>query len=130
MAPANPLAVVSTTGKPVHLNSASPAPPERRRRTRSRVQWPLLLFRNEGDGTVETTTQDLSSSGFYCLSKKPFAVGEMLTCALRVPNDHASGRERRLECQVLVVRVDTPISGQYGIACRTQEYHFASADAS
>jgi PilZ domain len=97
---------------------------------RSRVHWPVLLFRNEGDGTVETTTQDLSSSGFYCLSKKPFAIGEMLTCALQVPNDHAGGRERRLECRVLVVRVDSPINGQYGIACRTQDYHFAGADAS
>jgi hypothetical protein len=97
---------------------------------RSRVHWPVLLFRNEGDGTVETTTQDLSSSGFYCLSKKPFAIGEMLTCALQVPNDHAGGKERRLECRVLVVRVDSPINGQYGIACRTQDYHFAGADAS
>lgn len=129
MALANPLALATPSSGQRITSTPSPAPLERRRRARSRVNWPVLLFRNlEGGDTVETITRDLSSSGFYCLSAKPFAVGEQLLCALQVPADNG---ESRLECRVRVVRVEENVlDGQYGIACRTQDYRFANARVS
>ncbi len=77
---------------------------------------------------METITQDLSSRGFYCLSKKQFAVGDLLRCTLRIPTNDPGGRESHLECRVLVVRVEeNAADGQYGIACRTEDYRFAGA---
>jgi hypothetical protein len=108
---------------------------ERRRRPRVQVHWPILLFRGEGgedgkdgDATVETITQNLSSQGFYYLSGERFTVGEWLLCSLQIlPNDPGGG-ESRLECRVQVVRVeDNVVEGLYGIACRTEDYRFVAA---
>jgi hypothetical protein len=88
----------------------------------------VLLFRNhQGEGAVETITRNLSSGGFYCLSSRPFAVGERLQCALQVPTTDPAQRTCRLECHVLVMRVESAVDGQFGIACRTEDYRFAGA---
>jgi PilZ domain len=128
MAPANPLAAAQSPRTQTNPNSANSAAPERRRRVRSSVHWPVILFRNgEGEEAIETITRDLSSSGFYCLSRKPFTVGELLVCALLVPTEDPAGRESRLECRVLVVRVEEDAAtGQYGIACRTEDYRLSA----
>lgn len=125
MASAKFLAIPNRVNGSEGLNGVSPSHLERRRRPRSSVQWPLLLFRNiEGGDVVETITRNLSSSGFYCLSEKAFEVGESLFCALKLPPETSDGAEGRLECRVLVVRVENDRDNQlYGIACRTQEYH-------
>src|ERR1700683_4120232 len=129
MAPANPVALATPPGGQSNLNSASRPPQERRRRPRSSVHWPVILFRNrEGEEIVESVTRDLSSGGFYCLSPKPFKVGELLRCSLHVPIDYPTGGESLLECRVQVVRVEeNVVGGQYGIACRTQDYRLAVA---
>jgi hypothetical protein len=130
MAPVNPLeALTPAVGHGNHYGIAKSPPAERRRRVRSPVHWPVRLFRNhKGEDTVETITQDLSSRGFYCLSKKQFAVGELLRCTLQIPTNDPGGRESHLECHVLVVRVDEHAAdGQYGIACRTEDYRLAGA---
>jgi hypothetical protein len=127
MVPVNPLEVLAPSVGHDNPDIAQSAPAERRRRVRSRVHWPVLLFRNHtGEDTVETITQDLSSNGFYCLSKKPFAVGELLLCTLQIPTNDPNGRQGHLERRVLVVRVEeNAADGQYGIACRTEDYRFA-----
>src|ERR1700674_4018189 len=75
---------------------------ERRKRTRTRVHWPVLFFRSQASEAVESVTQDLSSSGFYCLSRTSFAPGETLICTLKVPVHDPLAKERRLglECKV------------------------------
>jgi len=121
---ANPLEVYNTS--PGHYNSdiTGLSRPERRKRVRFRVHWPLLL-RKEGQDTEETTTQDLSSEGFYCLSKQTFTVGETVSCALQIPTNDHGGKNSYLVCRVLIVRVEERASGgEYGIACRTQDYRF------
>lgn len=109
--------------------SANTSPDERRGRVRSSVHWPVSLFHShQGAEAVESTTQDLSSAGFYCFSKTPFALGEFLRCALRVPANDSAGKEAqcRLECRVLVVRVEpNAAEGHYGIACRIEDYRIA-----
>jgi hypothetical protein len=66
--------------------------------------------------------------GFYCLSAAAFAMGESLLALLKMPTHDPGGRETEghLECRVKVVRVDTAgADGQYGIACRIEDYRFA-----
>jgi PilZ domain len=120
----------STT--PVEVNrSAEPGRgihPERRQRVRTSVHWPVLLFRSQRADAVESLTLDLSVSGFYCLSATPFAIGESLVGVLKMPAHNPNGRETEchLECRVQVVRVDANVAeGQFGVACRIEDYRFA-----
>lgn len=127
MASPNPSAIGRPTAGMRPSVVPTPVPSERRRRPRAGVHWPVLLFRNVKDGdTVQTTTRDLSSSGFYCFSEKPFALGESLQCALHVPAGEAGGGDSRLECRVVVVRVEeNALDRSYGIAFRTEDYRIA-----
>jgi hypothetical protein len=128
MVPVNPLEVLNSFVGHGNPDIAEPAPVERRRRTRARVHWPVLLFpRQQGENTVETITQNLSSQGFYCLSSVHFSVGEWLLCTLQVLTNDPGGRKSRLECRAQVVRVEhNAADGQYGIACRTGDYRFTA----
>ena len=106
--------------------------PERRRWVRTKVHWPVLLFRNHSAEAVATSTQNLSSGGFYCLCQTPFILGEILICALKVPTHDPAGKalERQLECTVRVVRVEPdPEQGCFGVACRIEDYHFTPANS-
>ncbi|HEY6989961.1 MAG TPA: PilZ domain-containing protein [Bryobacteraceae bacterium] len=126
---ANPLELISAYGglaKPAQLEA--PFPSERRKRARTRLHWPVLLFRNHTAEAIESITRDLSSGGFYCLAKVPFTPGELLTCTLKVPTHDPNGKhlERSLECKVRVMRVELQEGGEmFGIACRIEDYHFA-----
>src|ERR1700690_3609654 len=77
---------------------------EKRKRVRTTVHWPVLFFRNHSADGIESTTLNLSSSGFYCLSGALFTAGESLFCTLRVPSHDPAGNERIwiLECRVRV----------------------------
>jgi hypothetical protein len=108
--------------------ASTPFPSERRKRPRIQVHWPVLLFRNHAADAVVSTTLNLTSIGFYCLSAVPFAPGETLMCTLKVPVHDPSGKhfDRNLECRVRVLRVDTQSSeGKFGLACQIDDYHLA-----
>jgi len=98
---------------------------ERRRRTRSQVQWRVRFWGGFLTEALETVTQNLSSDGFYCSSRNPFVPGEQLVCSLSIPihrlDPADSGVE--LECRVRVVRID-PVSeaGYFGIGCKIEDY--------
>jgi hypothetical protein len=102
---------------------------DRRKRARTRLHLPLLLFRDsDRSAAVHSTTRDLSSSGFYCLSRVQFGVGEQLMCCLRMPTHDPDGQGmvRNLECMVRVLRVVPQESGDaFGIACRIEDYHLS-----
>jgi hypothetical protein len=112
------------------LGVASPAgldrTPRRERRTRSRtlVHWPVL-FRYRQSEALETITENLSSQGFYCLSRIPIPLGEAMLCWLTVPTHDPSAKSGTilLECNVRVVRSDAAdVEGSYGIACRIDDF--------
>jgi hypothetical protein len=125
---------------PDYVNGAShasdfPATPlrtERRSRARAQVHWPVILVRSDEADTVETTTQNLTSDGFYCLSPSPFVPGERLNCCLKVPPHDPAGRNQVLwlECCVRVARVD-PANAErgFGIAFQIENYRFACRTA-
>lgn len=81
---------------------------------------------------IHTTTHNLSSSGFYCLSATPLLPGEHLVCVLTVPAYDPRSQERTitLECRALVMRAEATTDGLFGIACRIEDYHLASHDGS
>ena len=101
-------------------------PPERRKRARTRLHWPITLFRDDSSSVLETVTQNLSSNGFYCVSPVSFMPGERLHCALKLPAHDPAGRSRTLslECRVRVVRAEPAGEpGFFGIACRIEDFH-------
>jgi hypothetical protein len=102
--------------------------PERRKRARTQVHWSVLLLCDREANTIETVTQNLSSSGFYCLSSKPLTPGESLSCALKVPAFDPKGEDRSvaLECRVQVMRAEAVSDGLFGIACRIEDYHLVT----
>jgi PilZ domain-containing protein len=103
--------------------------PERRQRRRTPIRWPLRLLRDDGLPAIETFTQNLSSSGFYCLSPVPLIAGETLQCTLHVPtyDPHDQGRQIGLECAALVVRAEATADNLYGVACHIEDYHLPGA---
>jgi len=114
-------------GKP--LNGGTAYRSERRRRVRTQVHWTILLFPNQSSEAVETVTRDLSSSGFYCLSRIPFTCGEVLICSLQVPTYEPFNNKGTLalECRARVVRSEPgEATGLCGIACQIEDYRFAT----
>lgn len=98
--------------------------PDRRRRTRTSLRCHLLLSMGNGVAAIETVTENLSSTGFYCLSPKPAIPGETLLCTLRIPAHHPSDHDEsiRLECSAVVVRTESAHDGFFGIACSIKDY--------
>jgi hypothetical protein len=98
---------------------------ERRARTRTQVHWPVLLLRDCGGKAIDTVTQNLSSSGFYCLSSTGLAPGERLFCTLRVPahDPNNDGTAVSLECYAVVMRSEVTAAGEFGVAFRIEDYH-------
>jgi PilZ domain len=105
--------------------------PERRKRPRTSVHWPVRLLKEGAVSGIHTTTHNLSSSGFYCLSATPLLPGESLLCILTVPAYDPRSQERTitLECRALVMRAEATPDGLFGIACRIEDYHLAGQDA-
>jgi hypothetical protein len=102
---------------------------ERRQRVRTRLHWPVLLFRAiPGSDAIESVTRDLSSSGFFCLIRVPLGEGEKLVCSIKIPTHDPHGKhlERTLECRVQVLRVVLQEAGDcFGVACRIEDYHLS-----
>lgn len=96
---------------------------ERRKRKRISLHWPVRLFRNPGNASVESTTENLTSNGFYCVSKEPFELGEQLECVIAIPAGSFGYSEApiRLQCRVRVMRVENQRDG-FGLGCSIEDY--------
>jgi PilZ domain len=98
---------------------------DRRKRVRMTVHWPLLIFRNDVADGVESTTHNLSSTGFFCFSHTRFDAGETLICTLRVPSHSPDAKDQPwiLECRARVKRVEPAVhEGLFGLACEFEDY--------
>ena len=131
---ANPQEVLSGyPGLTDHPHAESILGLERRKRVRAKVHWHVLLFRDGAGEAIESLTQDLSSTGFYCLSPTPFASGDCLICALEVPMHDPTGSEcaLALQCRVRIVRSESLADRELcGIACQIEDYGFQPLDSS
>ena len=104
----------------------TPEAPDRRRRPRLRLAYPLRL-RHSGTGSwIKAKTQDISCEGFFCITEPVFSLREKLRCTLLIPSDidgPTSVGTIVLHCQAEVVRVvrrgDTSF---LGVGCRLWDY--------
>jgi hypothetical protein len=125
---ANPLELFSFYGYPCnHAAVAGARDPDRRRKPRTRLHWPVVLFRAQGAEAIESLTRDLSSCGFSFSAPLLFRIGEILNCSMKIPTHDPNGRllERNLECRVRVVRARSEEEGGFEVACLIEDYHFA-----
>lgn len=95
---------------------------ERRRLQRLQIRCAVSLWK-PSDGTfTRTVTENLTSSGFFLLSRESYLPGDKLEATLEVPARSSNGGHTgclHLQCQVEVLRID---DRQSGIACRIKEY--------
>src|SRR5687767_852767 len=78
---------------------------ERRKWFRTPLRWQVLFIGLGSSGNVESTTQNLSSHGFYCISPVPSTPGERYTCTMKVPAHQPNKADRLLllECKVRIL---------------------------
>jgi hypothetical protein len=98
-------------------------PEERRKRKRIALHWPVRLFRDPATPSIESTTQNLTSNGFYCVSTQPFNLGERLECIIAIPAGSFGYAESPmcLQCRVRVARIEDQRDG-FGLGCYIEDY--------
>ena len=102
--------------------SAIAFPNDRRNRRRLAVHWPVRLFGRIATKSLESTTENLSSEGFYCISSIKFKTGERLRCQI-VMSAATLGLDTPivLECHVTVRRVEH-LERCFGLGCHIEDY--------
>ena len=98
---------------------------ERRQQNRAVLYWPVLVMGAAGDPPLETRTENLSASGFYCVCKQQFQVGDQMEAIIRFPHMYRTHYESGLclKCSVRVVRVESTDAGSaFGVGCRIEDY--------
>ena len=94
-----------------------------RKRKRVAVHWPVRLWRQREVVPIESTTENLSSEGLYCITQEPFKQGERLQCEIVIPGESFGSSEPflRLQCHVTVKRVE-PVHRGFGLGCHIEDY--------
>jgi hypothetical protein len=101
--------------------------PDRRRRPRLRLAYPVRLRHLGDEEPVETKTEDLSCEGFFCISDHLFSPHETVECELVIPSGEpcqpVPEHDIVLRCRAEVVRVvPAGPGGMFGVACRLADY--------
>jgi PilZ domain len=95
---------------------------DRRKHKRVALHWPVRISRKPGTRLINSTMQNLSSEGFYCITAEPFTIGERLQCAIVLPVEIvASGTTVGLQCHLTVRRVENLQEG-FGLGCQIEDY--------
>jgi hypothetical protein len=100
---------------------------DRRRRARICLHWTARLLTSD-EGWVEASIHDISSDGFYCLSKSPFPAGATLLCEIVGPahTPNKSHSVISIECKIKIIHSDPAgPKGVFGTGCHIQEYRFS-----
>jgi len=97
---------------------------ERRNRQRLPLHWNVYIFGEADSSPMSGRIRDLSSQGFYCVAERPLTPGEHVYCDITIPSQGASTQSAgaSLHCRIQVLRVETTLGGDYGLACRIEEY--------
>jgi hypothetical protein len=95
-------------------------PVERRKYRRFAFRWRIRI-----SGTIDSTTENLNSRGFYCILEEPLVEGDVVECELTIPSEGptAFGGFGSLVCQAEVLRIEdrAPELG-FGIAFRILDF--------
>ncbi len=99
---------------------------ERRGGRRLKLPYSIVLHRLGDTAAIQTTTENINSDGFFCVSEQPFSPYETLECEVVIPaQDLGAATEESLvlHCQAEVVRVVADgLKPGYGLACRLKDY--------
>jgi hypothetical protein len=103
--------------------------PDRRRRPRFRLAYPIRLHQPGEDVRVEAKTENLSCEGFFCISERVFSPHQTLECELVIPSDTGGQPVEhdlvlRFRAEVVRVVPQGP-EGTVGVACRFAYYTIA-----
>ena len=100
--------------------------PDRRRRPRLKLAYPLRLFRPGKGSRIDTKTEDISCEGFFCITGSLLSPNEQLECELVIPAGHNGWVHDEpivRRCRVEVVRVERQKENLFfGVACRVADY--------
>jgi hypothetical protein len=98
---------------------------DRRSTARLELTYAVYLSRPGEAFGIVTKTENVSSKGFYCLSKQPFFPGEILDCEMAIPGG-LEANDLILSGVVEVLRViPRGIARGFGLACRLESYTIA-----
>ena len=99
-----------------------------RKRKRVAVHWPVRLWRQRETAPIESTTENLSSEGLYCITKEPFRTGEHLQCEIVILGESFGSPEPflRLQCHITVKRVEHVHQG-FGLGCQIEDYSLTTS---
>jgi hypothetical protein len=99
---------------------------ERRHRPRLRLAYTVRLTRLSGGAWIETTTEDISCEGFFCVTDAALSPREILACELVLaPESERAALQETiiLRCRAEVVRVERRNDKScFGVACRLSDY--------
>lgn len=99
--------------------------PDRRRRPRLMLTYPVRLFRVGYQSRVETKTENISCEGFFCVTESLFSPREKLECELMLTSetDRLVDEAIIIRCHAEVVRVERlDQDSTFGLACRIADY--------
>jgi len=96
---------------------------DRRRGKRMALRCQVSLIRNNGM-ILTSTTENLSSCGFYCQVASRLAPGEELDCYILLPSNGSPVRSQRvvLACRGRVARVEVLPGERFGVGCQIDDY--------
>ncbi len=96
---------------------------DRRRGKRMPLRYSVRLIRKNGM-ILPTTTENLSSCGFYCRVEGRLTPGEEFNCYIRLPSNHAHASDESLvlACRARVARVESLGSDRFGLGCQIDDY--------
>lgn len=96
---------------------------ERRKHKRVNLVCRVQLYRHLSPDHIETYTENICSTGFYCRVDEAFFEGECLKCDIYLPTHGPEpARHLCLKCDASVLRVE-PSNASYGLACRVGKFH-------
>jgi hypothetical protein len=76
---------------------------DRRKRKRVPVHWPVQFLGQARARQVKAATENLSSEGFYCISRKAFKLGERVECEIAFPAGTVGSQETPLRASVFAL---------------------------
>jgi hypothetical protein len=104
---------------------------ERRVARRFTMSLPLrVLPRESRSHELRTQTRDVSYQGLYFMAEAQFEVGSEIEFVLTLPKLVAQSGEVDIRCRGQIVRVESAVNGNVGVAAKIERYEFLPAAAS
>ena len=99
---------------------------DRRRGRRPPLRLQTKLIRRSGM-VLSMTTENLSSSGFYCHTSERLIPGEEFDCSIMLSLDHTTALKKVvLLCRGRVARVEHVAADLCGVGCEIDDYLLVS----